>query len=227
MSRGKKKPSLRDLTRESPTQEDTQAILNYAAKIAKAEEVPVGADRIIAISMGALLDSLIEARIVHALKNKDDIEEMFADRGPLGTFSSKIQMAYALGQIDSTVRDDLNCIRRIRNVFAHAKTSVTMDTPLVAKECAKLKLMRLACKNVDKDAFNVVMKNMKPRNLFHFHAALISANLQLGQLDEIKDADPDPQFKAALEKLQRFLSPETVLERMFAAKVRAKSSGSS
>src|ERR1700677_623633 len=98
MSRGKKKPSLRDLTRESPTQEDTQAILNYAAKIAKAEEVPAGAERIRSISMCALLDSLIEARIVHALKNKDDIEEMFADRGPLGTFSSKIQMAYALGQ---------------------------------------------------------------------------------------------------------------------------------
>jgi DNA-binding MltR family transcriptional regulator len=47
-------------------------------------------------------------------------DALFDANGPLGTFSSKIKLAYSLGLIARTTYKDLDTVRRIRNDFAHS-----------------------------------------------------------------------------------------------------------
>jgi DNA-binding MltR family transcriptional regulator len=51
-------------------------------------------------------------------------DTMFDSNGPLSTFSSKIKLAYSLGFVAKEIYDDLDCIRRIRNDFAHTVNEV-------------------------------------------------------------------------------------------------------
>jgi DNA-binding MltR family transcriptional regulator len=70
-----------------------------------------------------ILETELEPMIRQRLQRKDDAtwEKLTEDIGPLKSFHSKIVMAYALGIIDETMRENLHIVRRVRNVFAHAK----------------------------------------------------------------------------------------------------------
>jgi len=43
-----------------------------------------------------------------------------------------------MGLYDGTIRDDLDAIRRVRNVFAHALKPISFATPEVADEVRKI-----------------------------------------------------------------------------------------
>jgi hypothetical protein len=77
-------------------------------------------DRAIVIVGATFLETLLE-HLLYAflIDDKKKTEKLFGYGGPLGTFSGKIKMAYCLGLIYKPVRDDLNCVRKIRNEFAH------------------------------------------------------------------------------------------------------------
>src|SRR5262249_12368025 len=62
---------------------------------------------------------------------------LVADNGPLNSFSSKIITGYALGIYDESMRNDLQIVRNIRNVFAHSKKLIQFDHPLIVKELGK------------------------------------------------------------------------------------------
>lgn len=183
MSRGQSKPKLRDLTRDGPTQEDTRIILDQASSFLHSKNVPPGTDRIIAISMAAYLDHLVEERAIAFLKNKDSetLDKLMSERGPLGSFYSKIWMAFSLGAIDAATRDDLDHIRQIRNVFAHARTVVTFDTALVGKECRKLGVTRIL--GFSGAVAKEMNAEMTPRQYFIFSSISLSWVLLLGNLE--------------------------------------------
>lgn len=46
-------------------------------------------------------------------------DALFDFNGPVGTFSSKIKMAYSLGLIPQEIQNALDLIRKLRNDFAH------------------------------------------------------------------------------------------------------------
>ena len=46
-------------------------------------------------------------------------DPLFSNNGPLGTFSSKIDMCFRLGLIDAEVARTVHLLRKIRNDFAH------------------------------------------------------------------------------------------------------------
>jgi hypothetical protein len=67
-------------------------------------------------------------------------DDLFFERhSTLGTLSERTDMAYVLGLINQSERNDLNIIRRIRNGFAHSAKNVFFHTPVVSDECDKLK----------------------------------------------------------------------------------------
>src|SRR5882672_1665762 len=82
----------------------------------------------------AILDHDLERSIktlMRPLNSKLD-KSLFTGYGPLSTFSSKIDMAYALGIISSDVHREMNKIREIRNKFAHSKALLSLDqAPIV------------------------------------------------------------------------------------------------
>jgi DNA-binding MltR family transcriptional regulator len=49
-----------------------------------------------------------------------EVDKLFDDSdGPLSSFAAQIKCAWAIGLIDGELRKDLDCIRKVRNRFAH------------------------------------------------------------------------------------------------------------
>jgi DNA-binding MltR family transcriptional regulator len=73
------------------------------------------------------------------VQDKNALKEFFGFNGSLGTFSSKIEMAYLLGLIPKEARDDLNLIRKIRNECAHSPYQIDFQSNIKIKSlCAEL-----------------------------------------------------------------------------------------
>lgn len=87
------------------------------------------------------LNRRLETLLKAFLHDHKSVGEIFRDRGLLGTFYSRIEMAAALGLISSDERDDLNLIRKIRNYVAHHPLSeVSFDDEKIKNRCARLKI---------------------------------------------------------------------------------------
>ncbi|AUN03425.1 hypothetical protein RSJ19_11040 [Clostridium botulinum] len=63
------------------------------------------------------LESLLKKKLVSSSKKTDNLFDNATSA--LGTFSSKIDMAYRLGLISKNLCRDIHIIRKIRNQFAH------------------------------------------------------------------------------------------------------------
>ena len=99
-------------------------------------------DRASIIMMGTIIESGLDRFVRNRTRptlNADDRRLLFDYSGPLGTFSSKILLAYAFNFIGPETRHDLDLIRILRNGFAHCKKAFGFTTPEVAAVCAELK----------------------------------------------------------------------------------------
>lgn len=98
-------------------------------------------DRASALMAAAFLDDqlrmLLEANLV---QDKKVLLRILDQRGPLATFSSRIDMAYAMGLIGKRTLLDLNLLRKIRNEFAHTAGTLSFDSPKVSAWCSQLQL---------------------------------------------------------------------------------------
>lgn len=65
-------------------------------------------------------------------------KEIFGTYGPLGTFASRIAIAFALEIIPTDLRADIIAIKAIRNEFAHSKEILNFNSPKVAQLCKRL-----------------------------------------------------------------------------------------
>lgn len=122
-----KKNRLRELSKAPPTPPEIQKLM---------KALDGEADFAVAITAGALLETALERLIVAKLKrhSKKSLEELFGFNGPMGTFSSKIQIADAFGLISSNMARELHVIRNLRNAFAHSRVPLTFANPLIESE---------------------------------------------------------------------------------------------
>lgn len=99
-------------------------------------ESPRGGVMVACATLDDLLAKAIAARLIddaHVSKLIDGFN------APLGTFSSRIIAAFALGVISKIEFDDLQVIRKIRNDFAH-RTGVSFADPSISDKAMILKL---------------------------------------------------------------------------------------
>lgn len=92
----------------------------------------------------AFVETHLERLLLSKMRNLnfDDRQRLFGpDRGPLGDFSAKIIIAYALKVIGPITKDDLDLIRLLRNGFAHSRMHFTFETPEVREVCEHFKLL--------------------------------------------------------------------------------------
>ena len=68
------------------------------------------------------------------------VNELLKDLGSLGSFSTRIELAYAFGLLPANARRDLNLIRKIRNDFGHVARALTFEEPAIASRCRELTL---------------------------------------------------------------------------------------
>lgn len=133
-ARGRKQShnvSLAELSRRDPTTGEMTTSLY---------EMHTGSDRVAAI----LGSALVENELLHLLETRfwdeGDRKALFHNGGaPLRTFSSRILIAKAVGLVSATMADELNRVREIRNMFAHALLSVDFAHPEVDAYCEGLK----------------------------------------------------------------------------------------
>jgi hypothetical protein len=99
-------------------------------------------DRSAAIVLASWVERTLEEDIIRILpRNDKEIVDKLVERdGALSTFYGKIHLGYALNLYDETTRDNLDCLRRIRNAFAHTAIQIGFGTPEVISEVGKLKL---------------------------------------------------------------------------------------
>lgn len=75
-----------------------------------------------------LLRRLLERRLVN---DKKVLEAAFEFNGVLGAFSSRIEMCYLLGEISENIYNELEALRKIRNMCAHRIKIITPDDPKI------------------------------------------------------------------------------------------------
>jgi DNA-binding MltR family transcriptional regulator len=61
------------------------------------------------------------------IEDKSVIKTLFDATGPLGTFSSKLKLAYGIGLLPKNIYTDCNKIRKIRNSFAHVSKLMSFE----------------------------------------------------------------------------------------------------
>ena len=101
---------------------------------------------------------------------------------PLGTFSAKIAVAYAMSAIGPIFRKR---IRILRNGFAHSKKSIKFDDAETAAVCAKLKTPDMSDVRIAVQSFKTATEPdwdkysdlTKPQNRFRAAGQTISAKM--------------------------------------------------
>ena len=112
-TRKRRKSRLRQLSREHPTEEELFALV---------ESMPLSAPIATAILGAGLVEHDLERLLRWRLKVSDPLwDELVADTGPLRNLSNKILLGHALKIYDANLRNVLDVMRVVRNVFAHTK----------------------------------------------------------------------------------------------------------
>lgn len=127
--------ALKSLNKRPPSEDEIQTIL---ASI-KADKNDRGVALTLCSAVETALYQFIDSWIVPEL-NSEEKSHLFSGDAPLGTFSSRIRIAYAFGLIDRDVHKSLHHLREIRNAFAHTMAPISFETPEVAKACELLTL---------------------------------------------------------------------------------------
>ena len=83
-------------------------------------ELQHNSDRAAGIVGAVLVDESLTALLKSRMQpDADLLREMFRNSGPLGAFSSKINMGFLIGLYSAAARKELDTIKEIRNEFAH------------------------------------------------------------------------------------------------------------
>ncbi|PCJ61628.1 MAG: hypothetical protein COA65_01380 [Rhodospirillaceae bacterium] len=134
--------SLNQLARKRIKQEDFSPWLL---------ELKAMQDRPAAIVAATLVeDALYDVLIDQMAKlSKQEHNELFLGDSPLSKFSAKIRLCRALKLIDKECATDINTVKNIRNVFAHARISLDFGTPEIASQIKEISMIkRLASKEM-------------------------------------------------------------------------------
>lgn len=121
--------SLREFTNKVPSSKEAHRIFH--------ELIDDPNHRAAGITGAAYLERSLEDALTYKLKKIGAVsaDELFRGDAPLGTFSAKIRFAFAIKLFGERTRRDFDCIREIRNAFAHSKLMATFETPEIQMVC--------------------------------------------------------------------------------------------
>ena len=130
--------NLRALTRSDPKVEHARDL--------ERELYTPGNDRATAVLLGSFVDTHLGRLLASVMRsdlNSKDRKQVFEYEGAVGTFSTRIVMAYALNLVGPLTRLDLDLIRILRNEFAHSRMPISFSTPEIRDVCAQFKVCDL------------------------------------------------------------------------------------
>ncbi|PSJ36558.1 DUF4145 domain-containing protein [Allosphingosinicella deserti] len=134
---------LRSLTGARPDAKSSFELWTFPLFNLSAEPRDPGRDREIALVCASVLEQALEVALLTRFPGvTNELErQLFSDSGaPLGSLSSKITLARALGIIGERAKGDLNAVRSVRNAFAHSRLALTFETPEISAACELIDL---------------------------------------------------------------------------------------
>src|SRR6267143_6200243 len=104
------------------------------------EEMAGESDRGAVLVSVAMLSEALHHLLKIRLTPNPSTEDAFLDghNSPLGSFSSRIDLAYRIGSVSEKFARDLHLIRRIRNDFAHRAANCALTDPAVRDRIQEL-----------------------------------------------------------------------------------------
>ena len=115
------------------------------------------------------------AKLMRKFEDDNDFNEMFGPNGPLGTFSSKIRLSYALKIVDRQSRDQLGVIRELRNAAAHSQRPISFEVVQIQNVC-----LRMFAETMD-PFFHERLAKGKMRETFSMECLAISMSIKRGR----------------------------------------------
>ena len=99
-------------------------------------------DRAKLILIVSWIDYFLHAKIQNEFSkgNKKARKELFSANGPFTTFSSKLNLAFCAGWIDSDVFYDIQIIRKLRNDCAHSIENISLDEEKIRNKIEEFKV---------------------------------------------------------------------------------------
>lgn len=98
---------------------------------------------IVIVGMAHVEDLLAYCLENYFPSNSSTVDKILTHKGFLGTFMSRVDMLYCLGFIDKIIKNDLEKLAEIRNLFAH-KTTISFEDEKVKKNCLAFKWHEIA-----------------------------------------------------------------------------------
>jgi len=133
------------------------------------QQLQAETDRGLATAAAAILDHLLARLIENFLVDDPQATKRLLGNpfSPLGSFAARTAAAYSLGLITKDERDDLDCIRGIRNDFAHQPTSPAFSDHSIAMKVRRLNIPKLMPKE------NNAPSSPPPRELFRTAVSML------------------------------------------------------
>jgi hypothetical protein len=107
--------------------------------------------------------SLLDAALKLALKAKFIVMPAAQEKDvfrSIGNFHTKIQLATALDILSGPALEDIDIIREIRNDFAHDLMIHTLDHPIIAPQCMKLRVPAMTLNRAQGQALGLEMEDI-------------------------------------------------------------------
>lgn len=107
--------------------------------------IPTMSDQATVLMCCAFLDRALERAIMARMTKltRKYHRELFLSTGPISSLWAKIRVGYALAIFGQNTFAELEKIREIRNVFAHAAHPVKFKTRRIAAQCNSLRLAHM------------------------------------------------------------------------------------
>ncbi|MBM3124603.1 MAG: hypothetical protein FJZ87_05960 [Chloroflexi bacterium] len=153
-------------------------------------------DRGLATTAAAILDHLVARRIESFILDDSIATKRLLGNpfSPLGSFAARTAAAYSLGLITDDERDDLDCIRDIRNDFAHQPTSPSFTDQSIAQKVRNLKTPKLMSKII-LDPYAI-----PPRELFRDSVSMLSTFIDIRTRNNSERRTSPKRFKIVSTK---------------------------
>lgn len=138
-------------------------------------ELDISSDRAMAILWPTILDEKLAILLRSFLVKGKVSEDLFEFRQPLGAFSDRIKLAYALGLLTDFEFQDLEIIRKIRNEFAHGLHGLSLADPNVKSMCGSFVILK-----------KYQIDDTDPKSLFYMacYLILIRLNARIGTFEQ-------------------------------------------
>lgn len=127
-------------------------------------------DRGCALIAASYIDAELEKLLFSAVvDDKKVARDMFGQGKAVGSFSTRIDLAYLLGLVSLQDHRDMHLIRKIRNEFGHDHSPIKFTSPKIASRCAEL-------------VGHPFEKGFSPRRIFMATSMTVLAGIHIGMI---------------------------------------------